>query len=97
MTIMSNPEKAAADQRVQCVRDLFRRSIELKEKLIADHAPQVVAMADVCVDALCKGGKLLLCGNGGSAADAQHLAAEIAKMAPSARGCLAVMTSINPI
>jgi D-sedoheptulose 7-phosphate isomerase len=34
-------------------------------------------MADVCVDALCKGGKLLLCGNGGSAADAQHLAAEM--------------------
>jgi D-sedoheptulose 7-phosphate isomerase len=69
--------KAGADDRAQTVRALFRRSIELKEKLIADHAEQVVAMADVCLDSLCKGGKLLLCGNGGSAADAQHLAAEM--------------------
>jgi D-sedoheptulose 7-phosphate isomerase len=69
------PQKA--DVRVQHVRALFRRSIELKEKLITHHADQVVAMADVCIDSLCKGGKLLLCGNGGSAADAQHLAAEM--------------------
>jgi D-sedoheptulose 7-phosphate isomerase len=66
-----------ADGRADMVRDLFQRSIELKQKLIADHADQVVAMADVCLDSLCNGGKLLLCGNGGSAADAQHLAAEL--------------------
>ncbi|HKU54554.1 MAG TPA: SIS domain-containing protein [Rhizomicrobium sp.] len=65
------------DRRADTVRDLFQRSIELKQKLIADHADQVVAMADVCIDSLCSGGKLLLCGNGGSAADAQHLAAEL--------------------
>jgi len=34
-------------------------------------------MADACIDSLASGGKLLLCGNGGSAADAQHLAAEL--------------------
>src|SRR5215472_2013934 len=77
MTIMSALGQGETDKRVQSVRDLFRRSIELKEKLIADHAQQVVAMADACIDALCKDGKLLLCGNGGSAADAQHLAAEM--------------------
>src|SRR3984957_4663027 len=77
MATVSSAARTDADPRVQCVRDLFRRSIELKQKLIADPAQQVVAMADVCVDALCKGGKLLLCGNGGSAADAQHLAAEM--------------------
>jgi D-sedoheptulose 7-phosphate isomerase len=69
--------KADADLRAQNVRALIRRSIELKEKLIAHHAERVVAMADVCIDSLSKGGKLLLCGNGGSAADAQHLAAEM--------------------
>jgi D-sedoheptulose 7-phosphate isomerase len=34
-------------------------------------------MAGACVDALRQGGKILFCGNGGSAADAQHLAAEL--------------------
>jgi D-sedoheptulose 7-phosphate isomerase len=36
----------------------------------------VVAAADLLIDALRAGGKLLICGNGGSAADAQHLATE---------------------
>ena len=73
---LATSESSASD-RVQHVRDLLRRSIVLKEKLIADHAPVVVRMADRCVESLAKGGKLLLCGNGGSAADAQHLAAEL--------------------
>lgn len=34
-------------------------------------------IADVCVKSLRTGGKILFCGNGGSAADAQHLAAEL--------------------
>ncbi len=34
-------------------------------------------LAEACVRALEAGGKILLCGNGGSAADAQHLAAEL--------------------
>ena len=37
----------------------------------------IVTVADVCVRALRKGGRILLAGNGGSAADAQHLAAEL--------------------
>lgn len=77
---MSGMRKQGADRtdsRADAVRDLFRRSMELKQKLIAGHADQVVAMADACIDSLCGGGKLLLCGNGGSAADAQHLAAEM--------------------
>jgi D-sedoheptulose 7-phosphate isomerase len=36
----------------------------------------VVAAADLCASSLGSGGKLLICGNGGSAADAQHLATE---------------------
>ena len=34
-------------------------------------------MSEVIADAIAAGGKLLFCGNGGSAADAQHLAAEL--------------------
>ncbi|UBV44251.1 D-sedoheptulose 7-phosphate isomerase (plasmid) [Deinococcus taeanensis] len=39
--------------------------------------PALEAAAQACVRALRGGGKLLTCGNGGSAADAQHLAAEL--------------------
>ncbi|MEI6098752.1 MAG: SIS domain-containing protein [Alphaproteobacteria bacterium] len=40
-------------------------------------APQLDAAADLCVTALRAGGKVIFCGNGGSAADSQHLAAEL--------------------
>jgi D-sedoheptulose 7-phosphate isomerase len=59
------------------VRDLFARSIELKRQVMEHHCGDVVAMAEVCVRSLSEGGKILMCGNGGSAADAQHLAAEL--------------------
>src|SRR6185437_14196889 len=74
---MKSTEAKTRYMRADMVRHMFRRSIELKQKLIDDRADQVVMMADVCIEALANGGKLLLCGNGGSAADAQHLAAEM--------------------
>jgi D-sedoheptulose 7-phosphate isomerase len=40
-------------------------------------ASQVAQAADACIAALSCGGKVMFCGNGGSAADAQHLAAEL--------------------
>jgi D-sedoheptulose 7-phosphate isomerase len=39
--------------------------------------PLINRIAETCVAALARGNKVLLCGNGGSAADAQHLAAEL--------------------
>lgn len=48
----------------------------LKDKLVAEQAEQVAAAARLLAGALKGGGKILLFGNGGSAADAQHLAAE---------------------
>ena len=48
----------------------------LKSKLVAEQAEQVVAAAQLLADTIKGGGKILLFGNGGSAADAQHLAAE---------------------
>jgi D-sedoheptulose 7-phosphate isomerase len=38
---------------------------------------QVKTAAEYCIESLEQGGKILFCGNGGSAADAQHLAAEL--------------------
>jgi D-sedoheptulose 7-phosphate isomerase len=46
-------------------------------RLVAERcAPAIVRAAELLVSSLRDGGKLLLCGNGGSAADCQHLAAE---------------------
>jgi D-sedoheptulose 7-phosphate isomerase len=60
------------------VRDRIQRSIEVKQALLLDaNFRELVAQAAIqIVKALRAGGKLLCCGNGGSAADAQHIAAE---------------------
>ena len=44
---------------------------------LAGCASDIEAMAHICTAALKSGHKLLICGNGGSAADAQHMAAEL--------------------
>ncbi len=54
---------------------MLRRSAELK-LVLAEQAEPVLAIVDACERALRAGGKLIFCGNGGSAADAQHLATE---------------------
>jgi D-sedoheptulose 7-phosphate isomerase len=58
-------------------RALFEESIDVKRRTIAEGAPTIVEMAKVIFEAFRNGHRLLLCGNGGSAADAQHLAAEL--------------------
>lgn len=40
-------------------------------------APQIEKVAALCIETLKKGNKIMFCGNGGSAADSQHLAAEL--------------------
>ena len=51
-------------------------AITLRARFFAENAPLVDKTARTMAVALARGGKLLFCGNGGSAADAQHLAAE---------------------
>jgi D-sedoheptulose 7-phosphate isomerase len=48
----------------------------LAEATARDHAETIARLAAMVVDTFERGGKLLFCGNGGSAADAQHLATE---------------------
>ena len=52
-------------------------SLETKRRFFAEHAGEVQRAAEMIVAALRTGGKLLLFGNGGSAADAQHIAGEL--------------------
>lgn len=51
--------------------------LAVAHEVLCDLKPAVEALADLLAQRLRAGGKLLACGNGGSAADAQHLAAEL--------------------
>lgn len=61
------------------VREVIAASIAVKQAVLADERllATVELATQVCVKAFVNGGKVLWCGNGGSAADAQHLAAEL--------------------
>ena len=56
--------------------DSLNESSETKLKIKDQLADEILKAVDILVSAYKDGNKLLLCGNGGSAADAQHLAAE---------------------
>jgi D-sedoheptulose 7-phosphate isomerase len=61
------------------IEDLIKQSISTKEKFLEDktNLDKIQNIADACVEAFKNDGKVLLCGNGGSASDAQHIAAEL--------------------
>jgi len=66
------------EKQLEKVSELFKESIEIKKEILIKNSHEVlIDMANVIVHSIKLGGKLLLCGNGGSAADAQHLAAEL--------------------
>ena len=52
-------------------------SIQLKQAFFDQEMDRIVAQADDMAERLRRGARILVCGNGGSAADAQHLAAEL--------------------
>lgn len=54
----------------------FEESIRVKQAFLRDNTDALIRAVDAIVEAFQSGNKLLLFGNGGSAADAQHIAAE---------------------
>jgi len=56
---------------------MMLKSAELKRRIATELAAAVLAVVDACEASLRGGGKLIFCGNGGSAADSQHLATEL--------------------
>jgi D-sedoheptulose 7-phosphate isomerase len=58
------------------IRDKLLESIQVKEELMHTCISQVVQIVNCVIDCLKKKGKIIFFGNGGSAADSQHLAAE---------------------
>jgi D-sedoheptulose 7-phosphate isomerase len=61
------------------IKQSIEQSIQLKQKILADGniLQTIKAVADSCIKTYKGDGKVLFCGNGGSAADAQHLSAEL--------------------
>jgi len=61
------------------IAKLLQDSISVKQQLLADEATlvQIADVAQRCINALRAGNKIMLAGNGGSASDAQHIAAEL--------------------
>ena len=64
------------DPRIAKIENYFTESIDVKQQVLAECREAILAAADIIGDAFDRGKKLLLCGNGGSAADCQHMAAE---------------------
>lgn len=58
-------------------RAQFAAHIEVVQQVMREQMPTLARMAALLIDCYWRGNKVLFCGNGGSAADAQHLAAEL--------------------
>ena len=62
---------------IDAIRQQFLESAAVKQEAARSLAEPVATAAEMVLAALRGGHKVLLCGNGGSAADAQHIAAEL--------------------
>jgi phosphoheptose isomerase len=63
-------------ERREMTRAYLRESADIKRRTAEACEDAIIAAADIIVRAFRAGAKVLLCGNGGSAADCQHMAAE---------------------
>lgn len=62
---------------IERVKQIATESVETKRDFFGANAERVVRAAEIIIDSIKAGGKVLIFGNGGSAADAQHIAAEL--------------------
>jgi len=85
------------------IQQSFLEGIELRQRCAGELASPLSKAAEYMIACLRRGGKVLVCGNGGSAADAQHFAGELVNRFEMDRPALAsialtadaaVMTSI---
>ncbi len=65
------------ESRIDQVNHYLDDALAVMHRVADACGPQIVAAADAIASALSDGNKVLLCGNGGSAADCQHMASEL--------------------
>ena len=59
------------------IKEIILESIQIKEDLMRTRVDEIMDIASLFIESLKKGGKVILFGNGGSASDSQHIAAEL--------------------
>jgi D-sedoheptulose 7-phosphate isomerase len=88
------------EEKKSIVKSQIEQSIKLKEKINSDDfIEKIVDISEILSDCIKNGGKILLCGNGGSAADAQHMAGELVVRLTSEskrKGLPAIALTSNP-
>src|SRR5258705_13253560 len=77
MLLQSTPIAPPIMDHIPRIRAHFADSAQLKLAAVDALAPALARAADLLATCLLSDGKILACGNGGSAADAQHFAAEM--------------------
>ncbi len=75
----------------QSIDEIFAESIAVKKLAQQQLAPAISLAAEKFAAALAAGGKILSCGNGGSAADCQHFSAELVNRFETERQALAAI------
>ena len=87
---------AEQSDRAECVRVMLCESARVKQELAEQSSSLIARAASILIDAFRSGCKALLFGNGGSAADAQHLAAEwTGRLRGERRGLPAIALTAN--
>ncbi|MDP3731543.1 MAG: D-sedoheptulose 7-phosphate isomerase [Candidatus Omnitrophota bacterium] len=59
------------------IKDILLESIQVKEELLRTSIGKIIEITNLITERLRKNGKIILFGNGGSASDSQHIAAEL--------------------
>jgi len=62
---------------LETIKSEFQSHLKTIQIVLDNMEPSILEASNIVVEALKNGNKILLCGNGGSAADAQHIAAEL--------------------
>lgn len=78
------------------IKDILLENIQIKEELLRTAIPQIINITNTILGCIKKGGKVILFGNGGSATDSQHIAAEfVGRFQKERRGLPAISLSAN--
>ena len=59
------------------IKNTIEESVIVKQELLAKCSEDILKISSIIINAVKNGNKIMLCGNGGSAADSQHIAAEL--------------------
>ncbi len=78
------------------INNIIKESIAVKEALLKNNIDEIVKIAELAINCLKNGNKIILFGNGGSAADSQHIAAElVGRFQKERRGLAAIALTAN--